>query len=248
MAKLKKALAKDPYQPEAIIDENGETTQTNEEALEVLMRKHFPGISTSSVGKMKVKSNKRRPSRNDWTLAKKLITPEKVKWAIKTFKPFKSPGIDGIIPALIIESGDILTSNLVNLFRASLAFAYVPKAWQEVKVIFIPKPGKTSYAVADAYRPISLTSILLKIMERFLDRYIRDGPLTAKPLHHKQHAAYTAGKSVDSAIHNLVRKIEKAFHAKEHALGTFLDVVGAFNLICYDCIKKQRDTSVLTKL
>lgn len=111
-----------------------------------------------------------------------------------------------------------------------------PRSWQEVKVIFIPKPGKQTYAEADAYRPISLTSILLKIMERIIDRHIRDEPLKARPLHSKQHA-YIAGKSVDSAIHNVIGKIEKALNAKQQALGAFLDIVGAFNLICYEAIK-----------
>lgn len=69
-----------------------------------------------------------------------------------------------------------------------------------------------------------------------IDRYIRDEPLKNKPLHKKQHA-YMAGKSVESATHNIVDKIEKALAAKEHALGAFLDIVGAFNLISYESIK-----------
>ena len=136
MAKLKIALAKDPYQPETICNENGEATTSDEEALEVLLKK----------------------------LIDKLITPERVRWAIQTFKPFKSSGIDKIIPALIKESDNSLIQTLVSIYRAILTWAYIPKAWQEVKVIFIPKPGKQSYDKADAYRPISLTSILLKVM------------------------------------------------------------------------------------
>lgn len=126
---------------------------------------------------------------------------------------------------------------LVNLLQASLALSYIPQVWQEVKVIFIPKPGKVSYAKADAYRPISLTSFLLKITKRILDRYIRDDPLKKNPLHAKQHA-YIAGKSVDSAIHNIIWKIEKALNGKQQALGCFIDIVGAFNMICFQSIKK----------
>lgn len=237
MAKLKAALAKDPFQPELLCNENGESTTSSEEALNLLLEKHFPGIETNNLTRSIPKNRKRKPNYKDWQTARRLITVDRVKWAIKSFKPFKSPGIDQILPVLIIESRDILIPTLVKLLQASLAHGYIPKTWQEVKVIFIPKPGKSTYSVADAYRPISLTSILLKIMERVLDRYIRDEPLKHKPLHNKQHA-YIAGKSVDSAIHNVVERIEKALAVKEHALGAFLDIVGAFNLICYESIKR----------
>lgn len=136
----------------------------------------------------------------------------------KNFKPFKSPGADHILPAFMIESKDILIPKLTEIFQASLALAYVPKIWQEVRVVFIPKPGKPTYSVADAYRPISLTSILLKIMERMMDRYIRDEPLKNKPLHHKQHA-YITGKSVESATHNIVGKIERAMNRSKQPQG-----------------------------
>lgn len=46
----------------------------------------------------------------------------------------------------------------------------------------------------------------------------------------KQHA-YVKGSSVDLAIHNVILKIEKAFSSGQQALGAFLNIVGAFNMI-----------------
>ena len=79
-----------------------------------------------------------------------------------------------------------------------------------------------------SFRPISLTSFLLKTMERLIDRFIRDGTLVRYPLNKNQHA-YLAGKSTDTALHNLVGRIERALNNKEYALGVFLDIEGAFN-------------------
>lgn len=242
MAKLKRALAKDPFQPETICTDNGNPTATSGEALEVLLKKHFPGIKNKvseneiDTGHQK-KAQSKKPTVMDWNKAKKLITADRVRWASKSFKPFKSPGADQILPVFIQESIEVLLPHLINIFQASLAFKYIPKAWRDVKVVFIPKPGKLSYANADSYRPISLTSFMLKMLERIIDRYIRDVPLKKKPLHSKQHA-YIAGKSVDSAIHNVVWKIEKALNGKQQALGCFIDIVGAFNMICYLIDKK----------
>ena len=96
-----------------------------------------------------------------------------VNEAIKSFSPFKSSGPDGIFPALLQKGAEYIVPHLAVIFTACLKFAYTPKAWQEARVVFIPKPGKASYATPKAYRPISLTSFLLKTMERIVDTMIK---------------------------------------------------------------------------
>lgn len=242
MAKLKKALAKDPYQPEVITKEDGTPVTSSEEALEALLTNHFPGIvmNESDVDNDRAQNETQgyKPRKRDWVFAEKLVTAERVRWAISTFLPYKSPGMDKIIPVLIQKAGEPIVSHLVDLFKASLAFSYNPIAWQDVRVVFIPKPGKDSYAKPDSYRPISLTSFLLKILERIIDRYVRDEPLKNKPLSHKQHA-YIAGKSVDTAIHRTVYTIEKALKVKQKALGGFLDMEGAFNKVTFQSVNES---------
>ena len=66
--------------------------------------------------------------------------------------------------------------------------------------MFIPKPGRNSYCGPKDFRPISLTSFLLKTLERLVDRFLRDEILVSKPLHPNQHA-YQAGKSVETVLH-----------------------------------------------
>ena len=117
---------------------------------------------------------------------------------------------------------------LVRIFCACLATGYVPAIWRQVKVVFIPKPGRDTYSRPRDYKPISFTSFLLKPMERLVDRYLRDEALTIVPLHPNQHA-YQAGKSVETALHQLVVWVEKALDQQELALVAFLDTEGAFN-------------------
>jgi hypothetical protein len=85
------------------------------------------------------------------------------------------------------------------------------------------------------YKPISLTSFLLKTMERLVDRFIRDKMAISSPLLLNQHA-YQTGKSTETALHQLVVQAEKALDQKETALGVFLDIEGAFNITSYDSI------------
>ena len=65
-----------------------------------------------------------------------------------------------------------------------------------------------------------------------MDRYLQDEALALMPLHPNQHA-YQAGKSVETALHPLVVRIE-VLDQQETVLGVFLDTEGAFNNTCYD--------------
>ena len=85
----------------------------------------------------------------------------------------KSPGMERIFLALLQEGQEILILYLVRIFRACLANGYVPALWCQAKVVFIPKPGRSSYCGPRDFRPISLTSFLMKTMERLVDRFSR---------------------------------------------------------------------------
>jgi hypothetical protein len=168
-----------------------------------------------------------------WQVAARIVTYRRVEWAIDYFAPYKSPGVDGIFPALLQEGWEVLIPYLIKIFRACQATGYVSTAWRQVKVVFIPKTSRNSYCGPKDLRPISLTSFLLKTLDRLVDRFLRDEILVSKPLHPNQHA-YQAGKSVDTALHQLVVRVEKALDQQEVALEVFLDIEGAFNNTSYD--------------
>jgi len=167
------------------------------------------------------------PSTN-WHVASTMVTPDRISWAIKTMATYKSPGIDGIYPILLQKGLQHLLDPLCAIYRASLALGYIPQIWRASRVTFMPKPGKTDYTIAKSYRPISLTPFLPKGLEKLVDRYLRSGPVVSVPIHPRQHA-FQAGKSTESALHQLVGRIEKALDSREYSLGVFFDIEGAFD-------------------
>ncbi|XP_022838082.1 uncharacterized protein LOC111365117 [Spodoptera litura] len=79
----------------------------------------------------------------------------------------KASGPDGI-PALVLKTcAPELSPILTRLFRLSLETGLVPVAWKLANVQPVPKKG--SRADPNNYRPISVTSILCKSMERVLN-------------------------------------------------------------------------------
>jgi hypothetical protein len=87
-----------------------------------------------------------------------MITYRRVEWTIDSFTPFKSPGMDGIFPAVLQEGREVVIPYLLRIFHPCLSTGHVPAIWRQVKVVFIPKPGRNPYNGPRDFRPISLTS------------------------------------------------------------------------------------------
>src|SRR5262249_54451746 len=90
--KLSKALAKDPVYSEMLNLEDGSYTKSNEEVVNLLTKTHFPVIKDVQEEEQEV----RTPNATDWVLADRIVTAERLEWAINSFKPWKSSGKDGV--------------------------------------------------------------------------------------------------------------------------------------------------------
>lgn len=69
------------------------------------MQAYFPGIRSMDAVGYSIPIE--LPQCNT-DLASGIISPQTVKWAMNTFTPFKSPGMDEIYPILLQKSGDLL--------------------------------------------------------------------------------------------------------------------------------------------
>ena len=156
------------------------------------------------------------------------ITYNKVKAAFSSFGDFKAPGPDLISPIVLKNLDDKHTETIVLLYQLSLATGKIPAAWRYMKVVFIPKAGKADYAIAKAYRPITLSSFLLKALERIVQWYLLEHVIP-DPLFN-QHA-YTKGRSCDTALSTFVNEVEKAIFNDNYVLAISLDCSGAFDCI-----------------
>lgn len=235
-ARIHKLLAKDPtVQVGTLLKPDGSYTTNSEETVMHLLETHFPGaIQPQDNGSAEPDFI---PSRKDWKLAEKLTKRGKIKCAIFKFHSFKSAGPDKVFPALLKEGIYQLVERMGSIFKSSIALGHVPKLWEEVRVAFIPKPGRSTHCEAKDFRPISLASFLLKAVERLLDFYIRGEVLKRFPLHANQHA-YQMGKSTNTALHQLTHKIEHMLNNGKIALGCFMDIEGAFDNTKFEVITK----------
>jgi hypothetical protein len=85
-----------------------------------------------------------------------VFNQSKFRWELGIFKSFMSAVTDGIVPVHLQQGADHAVPHLSRLFRACMAYGFIPSACRQVKVTFIPKPGKLDYTEAKAYGPTSL--------------------------------------------------------------------------------------------
>jgi len=94
--------------------------------LDLLLGAHFPGSQKTG----------HPPERGaeEGSELDPLISDRNIKWSIHSFKPYKSPGPDGITPAHIQQAGQIAINWLKKIFQSIPAVAELPTTWQETKV------------------------------------------------------------------------------------------------------------------
>ena len=128
--------------------------------------------------------------------------------------------MDGVYPGLLQEGLDDLRLPLTKILRTSIALGHVPMTWRGSRVVFLHKPGREGYTIAKDFRRISLTSFILKVLERLVGRHIRDRVLISKPCHSGQHA-FQQDCSADTALHEAVNRIERQLEEQGCVTGTF---------------------------
>lgn len=94
-----------------------------------------------------------------------------VKHKLLHLKCSKATGPDGISARVLRECADVLSKPLTSLFSLSLRKGIVPSEWKCANVVPIYKgDGKSD---PNNYRPISLLSIISKVMESIVNDHIR---------------------------------------------------------------------------
>ena len=91
---------------------------------------------------------------------------EMIAKKIKKMKDNKSPRVDGIPPKLLKEIVEQISTPLAKLFNLSLEEGIVPSEWKEANITPLFKKGSRNKQ--ENYRPVSLTSVVCKLLETLI--------------------------------------------------------------------------------
>ena len=104
--------------------------------------------------------------RTEANLNNMVVTENDVLHKIEKIKVNKTPGPDKISPRILKEVKHQISKPLSILFNKSLQLGKVPSDWKCANVTPIFKKGDKSQP--GNYRPISLTSVVCKLMETII--------------------------------------------------------------------------------
>ena len=94
------------------------------------------------------------------------ITENTVITKLNKLKTNKSPGPDKLHPRVLREVSDVIAKPLTIIFKNSIENKELPLEWKHANVSAIHKKGNKTHPLN--YRPVSLTSIVCKILESII--------------------------------------------------------------------------------
>uniref|UniRef100_A0A8C6PAK0 Reverse transcriptase domain-containing protein n=1 Tax=Nothobranchius furzeri TaxID=105023 RepID=A0A8C6PAK0_NOTFU len=155
------------------------------------------------------------------------VTEEDVLRLFRKQNPRKSPGPDGVSPATLRHCAEVLSPIFTDIFNISLESCHVPACFKLSTIVPVPK--KPRITGLNDYRPVALTSVVMKSFERLVLPRLKS---FTSPLLDPLQFVYRANRSVDDAINLALHFILQHLDSPgTYARILFVDFSSAFNSI-----------------
>ena len=149
----------------------------------------------------------------------------------------KCGGPDGI-PGILLKEGAVsIAPSLSRIYNLSLSLGILPRDWTRANVVPIFKKGNKHRA--NNYRPISLTSHVVKTIERIVSKKMKEFVLPVLvPVQHGFRPGNSCLTQLLSTIHQLAESLDKGLTS--HAI--FLDFSKAFDSVPHQRLLAKLDS------
>ena len=147
---------------------------------------------------------------------------------IKAMKDNKSLGVDGIPPKLLMETVEQISILLARVFNLSLKEGVVPFEFKKTNIIPLFKKGMRNKS--ENYRPVSLTSVICKLLERLIKDHMVDFLVRHKLLNPSQHGFLKARSCLTNML-CFLEEITKCIDGGSPVDINYLDFQKAFDKV-----------------
>ncbi len=163
-----------------------------------------------------------------------IFSPSNICKYIGRLNPRKSPGMDCIHPLVVKNCSSAFSKVFSVIFSLSFASGKIPDAWRLAQISPIFKKGSRSNP--GNYRPISLTSVPCKLMERIVRDVMLEHLFSNNVIASEQHG-FVMRKSVVTNLLETVDRISDGIDNGFHVLVVFLDFAKAFDRVCHSSLR-----------
>ena len=168
--------------------------------------------------------------RTNSTIQKLYITVAMVEEELDNLSPYKSIGPGETHPRMLKELKSIISGPIALLFNLTMERGVLPTDWKLAFVSPIHKKGSKN--IAENYRPISLTAVLCKLMEKFVRSTILQYLLDNKLLSRRQFGFINGRSTTTQLLYFLDKCVNNI--AEGGVVDTiYLDFAKAFDTVAH---------------
>ena len=162
---------------------------------------------------------------------------------LKKLKPGSACGPDAVTARTLVETADILSIPLALVFTRSLEEGVIPEDWRKANVTPIFKSGSKSSP--GNYRPVSLTSIVCKVMESIIkDNIVRH--LTVNELLLASQHGFMSSKSCQTNLLDYLEVLTKLIDSGQNVDVIYLDFAKAFDKVPHQRLLQKMKSHGIT--
>ena len=158
------------------------------------------------------------------------FTLGEVEAAISKQKKGKALGPDSYPSEIFTYGGDYMREAILVLFSLSWSEGSLPDIWKSADIKFLRKPNKTDYYTTTAYRPISLTPCLAKLMEALVLTRLQSH-IEGRKLIDPELEGFRKNHFTTNAVLRFTESKADGFNKGLATAAIFVDLKGAFDLI-----------------
>lgn len=159
------------------------------------------------------------------------ITKVEVIEALKKMKTGKAAGFSNVVTEMLRAAGVWGIEKMTELFNMIIRNKQIPEDWEKSIILPIYK-GKGDPVDCGSYRAIKLLEHTMKVMERILEKRIRDQVKIDD-----MQFGFSPGKSTMDAIF-IVRQMQEKFRAKNKTLYfAFVDLEKAYDKVPREVVR-----------
>lgn len=169
------------------------------------------------------------------------FTTKQISSIIRNMVRGKSPGHDGLSIEHLQHAGIHLPRVLCMFLNLCISHSYLPEKLMRTTVVPIIKNKTGDSSVLSNYRPISLATIIAKVLDSLLV-----GQLDKHLKINDAQFGFRPGLSTESAILSLKQTVQYYTARKTPVFACYLDLSKAFDLVSYNVLwdKLQHETGV----
>ena len=162
------------------------------------------------------------------------VTLQGVLNLLKSQNEDKAAGPDDIHPKLLKETANEMAPVFTHFLKQSLSSGSIPEDWEIATICPLHKKGDKS--IPENYRPVSLTSIVCKMMEHIIGSNIMKHLESHNIITKKQHA-FRKYHSCETQLCTVVDDWAKELDSGQQVDVAFLDMEKAFDTVPHELLK-----------